>query len=91
MSVSYTHLDVYKRQRQSDVALYAPRTLTLGVGAACNALSVLLDAAALNFLDVLNNIQVDACLLYTSWQNPPCWQVSPTTRRFTTFITIPKR
>ena len=25
------------------------------------------------------------------WQNPPCWQVSPTTRRFTTFITIPKR
>ena len=25
------------------------------------------------------------------WQNPPCWQVSPTTRRFTTFITILKR
>ena len=25
------------------------------------------------------------------WQNPPCWQVLPTTRRFTTFITIPKR
>ena len=25
------------------------------------------------------------------WQNPPCWQVSPTIRRFTTFITIPKR
>ena len=46
--------------RQSDVALGAPRTLTLGVNAARYALSVLLDAAALNFLDVLNNIQVDA-------------------------------
>ena len=46
--------------RQSDVALGAPRTLTLGVNAARYALSILLDAAALNFLDVLNNIQVDA-------------------------------
>ena len=25
------------------------------------------------------------------WRNAPCWQVSPTTRRSTTFITIPKR
>ena len=46
--------------RQSDVALYAPRTLALGVNAARYALSVLLDAAALYFLDVLDNIEVDA-------------------------------
>ena len=46
--------------RQSDVALYAPRTLTLGVNRTRNALSVLLDAAALYFLDVLDNIEVDA-------------------------------
>ena len=51
---------VLSSARQSDVALGAPRTLTLGVNAARYALSVLLDAAALNFLDVLNNIQVDA-------------------------------
>ena len=40
--------------------LDAPRTLTLGVNAARYALRVLLDAAALNFLDILDNIQVDA-------------------------------
>ena len=51
MSLRSNTKDVYKRQ---------PRTLALGVGAARNALRVLLDAAALDFLDVLDNIEVDA-------------------------------
>src|SRR5699024_7650136 len=45
---------------ERDVALDAPRTLALRVGAARNTLCVLLDAAALDFLDILDNIEVDA-------------------------------
>ena len=51
---------VLGRAGQRDVALDAPRTRALGVGAARYALRVLLDAAALDFLDVLDDVQIDA-------------------------------
>ena len=49
--------------RQSDVALNSPDALALEVLCRRNCLNVLLDAAAANFLDFLDNVQVDAVLV----------------------------
>ena len=49
--------------RQSDVALYSPDALAFEVLRRRNCLNILLDTAAANFLDFLDNIQVDAVLV----------------------------